>query len=149
MLHVKQVSKRRRRGKAVPILGAAGLSLSLASGASAATAGPTAEMLTRNIGVSHEITLREEEIADVSLATFAVFDKETPGATRSGRRFAMGAGGGGCGCGCACGCGLGGCGGCWAGGTYNAAPGIDADQPREPAHKHGHAHKRTHVSKNS
>jgi hypothetical protein len=124
----------------VPMLGAAGLSLSLASGASATTAGPTAQMLTRNTGVSHEITLREEEIADVSLATFTVFDKENPGATRPGRRFAMGAGGGGCGCGCACGCGLGGCGGCWAGNSY-AAPGIDADAPPAPVHKHGHAHK--------
>ena len=49
-------------------MGAAGLSLSLASGASAATVGPAA----------HEITLGEEEISDVTLATFYVFDKENP-----------------------------------------------------------------------
>jgi hypothetical protein len=75
-------SKRKRRSKVVPVLGAAGLSLSLASGASAATGGPAADMLTRNTGVSHEITLREEEVSDVSLATFYVFDKENPGTFR-------------------------------------------------------------------
>ena len=47
----------------MPLLGAAGLSLSLASGAPAATVGPAA----------HETTLGEEEISDVSLATFYVF----------------------------------------------------------------------------
>jgi hypothetical protein len=35
MARLKQASKRNRRSKAVPVLGAAGLSLSLASGASA------------------------------------------------------------------------------------------------------------------
>jgi hypothetical protein len=80
--------------KVVPVLGAAGLSLSLAGGASAATGGPAAEMLTRDTGVSHEITLREEEVSDVSLATFYVFDKENPGTFRPGVRFAVGAGGG-------------------------------------------------------
>jgi hypothetical protein len=33
-------------------------------------------MLTRSIGVSHEINLADEEISDVSLATFYVFDDE-------------------------------------------------------------------------
>ena len=51
------------------MLGAAGLSLSLASGASAATSGPAADMPTQNTGVSHEIILGEEEVSDVSLAT--------------------------------------------------------------------------------
>ena len=64
--------------KVVPVLGAAGLSLSLAGGASAATGGPAAEMLTRDTGVSHEIALREEQVSDVSLATFYVFGKENP-----------------------------------------------------------------------
>jgi hypothetical protein len=67
MSRAKQASKRKRRSKAVPVLGAAGLSLALASGASAATGGPAADMLTRNTGVCHEITLGEEEIFDVSL----------------------------------------------------------------------------------
>jgi len=36
-------------------------------------------MPTRNGGVNHEITLVEEEISDVTLATFYVFDKENIG----------------------------------------------------------------------
>ena len=70
MSQPKQASKQKRRACAVPLLGAAGLSLSLASGASA---------VTPSIGVTHEITPGEEEISDVSLATFYVFDKENPG----------------------------------------------------------------------
>ena len=69
MSHAKQASKRKSRACAVPLLGAAGLSVSLASGAPAATVGPV---------LGHEITLGEEEISDVSLATFYVFDKENP-----------------------------------------------------------------------
>ena len=64
--------------KVVPVLGAAGLSLSLAGGASAA-GGQVADVLTHKAVVSHEITLGEEQIADVSLATFYVFDKENAG----------------------------------------------------------------------
>lgn len=121
MSRVKQSPKRRRRSSAVPVLGAAGLSLALASGASAATASPDANVLMQNAGVGHEITLREEEVADVSLATFYVFDKENAGPVRHGRRLAMGACGGCAGCG--------GC-GCWTG-TYYTAPvlGGDGDQP--------------------
>ena len=105
MSHAKQASKRRRRSKAVPVLGAAGLSL-LASGASAVTGGPAADMPTQNTGVSHEITLGEEEISDVSLATFYVFDKENAGTSRPGVQLA------GRGCGGCRGCrGCGGCGG--------------------------------------
>ena len=62
----------------MPLLGAAGLSLSLASGAPAATEMPTADMPTQNTAANHEIMLGEEEIADVSLATFYVFGKLTP-----------------------------------------------------------------------
>ena len=61
----KQIPKRKRRRKAVPVFGAAGLSLSLASGASG---GPAVNMPTRNVEASHEIVLVEEEISDVSLA---------------------------------------------------------------------------------
>jgi hypothetical protein len=86
MSRVKQTSKRKRRSKVVPVLGAAGLSLSLASGASAATETPVVDVLTQNPGVGHEITLREEEIADVSLATFYVFNKERPKAYRVDER---------------------------------------------------------------
>ena len=98
MSHAKQASKRKRRSKALPVLGAAGLSLSLASGASAVTGGPAADMPTRNTGESHEITLGEEEISDVSLATFYVFDKENAGTSRPSVQLARG-GCGGCGCG--------------------------------------------------
>ena len=90
---------------------AAGLSLSLASGASG---GPAVDMPAPNGGVNHEITLVEEEISDVSLATFYVFDKENIGTLRPGVQLARGGcGGGGCGCrGCG-GCGgFRGCGGC-------------------------------------
>src|SRR5262245_48035112 len=57
-------------------LGAAGLSLALTSGAHAATDGTSADRPTLNTLVSQEITLAEEEISDVSLSTFYVFDKE-------------------------------------------------------------------------
>ena len=65
--------------------------------------------------------MREEEVADVSLATFYVFDKENAGPVRHGVRLAMGACGGCAGCG--------GC-GCWTG-TYYTAPvfGGDGDAP--------------------
>ena len=62
-------SKRKRGSKVVPVLGAAGLSLSLAGGASAGGA-QVADALTHKAVVSHEITLGEEEIAHVNLATF-------------------------------------------------------------------------------
>jgi hypothetical protein len=42
--------------------------------------------MTLNAGVSHEITLREEEVCDVSLATFHAFDKEGAKAFRAGER---------------------------------------------------------------
>jgi hypothetical protein len=138
MSRAKQASKRKRRSKAVPVLGAAGLSLALASGASAATGGPAADMLTRNTGVCHEITLGEEEIFEVSLATFYVLDKEYAGAFRPGVKLAMG---GGCGCG--------GC-GCWTGTDYGAS--TLWSEPRQHSikltHKYTHARERTHIPKN-
>ena len=73
---VKRASKRKRQSKTIPALGAAGLSLALASEASLASTAPALNTITRNAGVSHEITLREEEVCDISLAAFHVFDKE-------------------------------------------------------------------------
>jgi hypothetical protein len=64
-------------------LGAAGLSFSLASAASAA---PAAKIPTRSADLSHEFILAEEEVSDVSLATFYVFDKENSGTVRPGVR---------------------------------------------------------------
>ena len=122
MWHAKQESTRKRRSKAVPVLGAAGL-LSLASGASAQGVGPVGAMPTHT-DVSHEITLSEEEVSDVSLATFYVIDKENAAAAQSGVKVAYrgcgrcgGCGGRGCG-GCGwrgCRCGGWGCGGCACG----------------------------------
>ena len=116
MAHTKPASKRRRRSKALPVLGAAGLSLSLASGASAVPGGPA--LPTQNTTeVSQNITLGEEEIADVTLATFYVFDKENDGI--SGPLQLVGHGGHGHGGGCGghghgggCGGHGHGCGGC-------------------------------------
>ena len=73
MSYPEKASKRKRRNKTLPVLGAAGLSLSVVSGASATTV-PSGTEISR--GSTH-ITLTEEEIADVSLATLYVFDKET------------------------------------------------------------------------
>ena len=84
---MSRTSKRKRRRKAVPILGTAGLSLSLVSGASIATPTPSLDTITRNARESHENILREEEICEVSLATFCVFDKERAGASRTGERL--------------------------------------------------------------
>jgi hypothetical protein len=81
------------------VLGAAGLSLSLATNASASIGGMNPET------ASPQVMLYEEEIADVSLATFHIFDKERTGIHRPHARLAIG----GCGCaacGCACGIGL-------------------------------------------
>ena len=137
-MSMKPNSRLRRRSKAVPVLGAAGLSLSLASGAYAAAPASQANVPTLRPASSHEITLGEEEITDVSLATFRIVDKENPQALRPRLRLAIGA--------CGCGCGCGGCGGCW-GGTYppwwelNAPPSY---QPGEAPAPHRYTHARRH-----
>src|SRR5258705_4254855 len=128
MPRTKQTSKRRRHKEAMPVLGAVGVSLSLASGASAATAMPAAETPSQDLTLGQQITLNEEEISDVSLGTFYVFDKENAGTPRLGEKLARGCRCGGCG-GCrGCGRGCRGCGGCggwggglawwWAGGAF-------------------------------
>jgi hypothetical protein len=106
MSRVKQASKQKRRTKAaaVKVLGAAGLSFSLVGNASASTM-PTAGIpQSDNTSPNQRFVLSEEEMTDVSLATFYVFDRENVG---SGVQLARGCGGcGGCrGCG---GCGFGG-----------------------------------------
>ena len=90
MARTKQASKRNRRSKAVPVLGAAGLSLSLASGASASTSGAAADVSPQNTSPKHQIFLGEEEISDVSLSTFYVFDKENAAQPRVGEKVAWG-----------------------------------------------------------
>ena len=104
MPRVKQASKQKRTNKAgaVKVLGAAGLGLSLVGGASASTM-PTAGPQSDNTSPNHRFVLGEEEMTDVSLATFHLFDRENLG---SGVQLAWGWGGcGGCG-------GWGGSGGC-------------------------------------
>jgi hypothetical protein len=118
MPRVKQASKQKRTTKAAAVkaLGAAGLSFSLVgSGASASTM-PTASIpQSDNTSPNQRFVLDEEEMADVSLATFYVFDRENVG---SGVQLARGCGGcGGCGHGGGgCGHGGGGCAGGHIGG---------------------------------
>src|SRR5215831_18582405 len=105
-------SKRKRRSKALPVLGAAGLSLSLAGSASAVPGGPAVDLPASGNGDDNRVFLGEEEISDVSLATFYVFDKEADGTSSMVQLVAHGGCGGCHGCG---GCGHG-CGGCGHGG---------------------------------
>jgi len=116
MPRVKQASKQKRTTKAaaVKVLGAAGLGLSLVGTASASTT-PTAGIpQSDDTSPNQRFVLGEEEMADVSLATFHLFDRENVG---SGVQLARGCGGcGGCrGCG---GCGFG---GFWFGGCVGCA----------------------------
>jgi hypothetical protein len=130
MSRVKQASKRKRLTKAagMPALGAAGLGLSLVGSASASALATADVPQSLNTTPNQRFVLSEEEIADVSLATFHVFDKENGtggftqlargcggcGGCRGGGGGCRGCGGGGRGCGCR-GCGCGGCGGGWGG----------------------------------
>src|SRR6266478_4162653 len=123
MQRVKQASKKKRLTKAaVPALGAAGLTFSLAGGASASVV-PTGDLQQRP-NFAPVIALGDEEIADVSLATFHLFDKEDVG---NGVQVAW-RGCGGCrgcrGCGGCRGCRGCGCGGCGGGGACCASWGI-------------------------
>jgi hypothetical protein len=110
MLRAKQAAKRRAAKKTVPVLGAAGFSLALAGSAAATTNGAAVDIRpAANNAPNHEIILGEEEISDVSLATFYVFDTDNPKTGNAGVRLAGGCGGcRGCrGCGCrGCGCGF-------------------------------------------
>ena len=134
MLHGKQApTKPKHRRKALPVLGAAGLSLSLAGATTAAAiGGPATDMLTRNAGVSHEINLSEEEIADVSLATFYVVDTEGAAPSGRGARLAMGCGG------------CGGCGGCRRLLVEQRLPG--ADDLEQCRHPFGQPHAQSRTS---
>src|SRR5690242_2112604 len=88
----KQTSKAKGRRRAVTAaLGVAG-ALSLAGGASSST-NPAGDIPTQN---TRPVILAEEEMSDVSLSTFFVFDKEN--VPRRGVQLA-GHGGGGHGCG--------------------------------------------------
>src|ERR1700674_2869692 len=114
MRDTNHVSKRKGRKEVLPALGVVGMSLSLAGGASAAAV-PAVDTPARPIAQVPEITLNEEEVSDVSLATFYVFDKENAGTSQLGTRVAGRCGCGGRGCG-GRGCGGRGCGGRGCGG---------------------------------
>jgi hypothetical protein len=134
MPQAKRASKGKRPSKAVSVLGIAGVSLAASTSGSPAdmpsasfappTAGSASEMLWQNTASFQLPTLGEEEISDVSLATFHLFDKEDLGNSWSGVQLAAFRTGCGCGHGCGgCrggggfrGCGVGGCRGCGVGG---------------------------------
>jgi hypothetical protein len=72
------------------------MSLSMASGTCASTSEASAN--TSPPAQKHELFLGEEEIFDVSLATFYVFDKENAGPPPLYQKLKLATGG----CGCAC-----------------------------------------------
>jgi hypothetical protein len=131
MARAKQTSKHKRPKMALPVWGAAGMSLAMAGGASAGVA-PTAKAPSQRTALPSVVTLGEEELADISLSTFFVFDRESTAASRLGeqvaqrgcrgcRGCAVGRCGGRCGgvgrcavrrCGGGCGVGCAGCAGC-------------------------------------
>src|SRR5262249_52202563 len=132
----RSAKKSKRRSKALPALGVTGLSLSLASGATASTGETTT---VGSITQPHEIFLGEEEVFDTSLSTFFTFDKENGEQTSHAQDLKLAKGGGGCGCGggcggkgggggegggCGCGCGGGGGGGGYKGGCGGGAMGV-------------------------
>jgi len=99
--------KSKRRLKALPALGFAGVSLSMASGATASTG----EVLDiQSTSQPHEIFIGEEEVFDTSLSTFYTFDRENGGQTSLAQHLRLAAHGGCGGCGCGHGGGGGGCG---------------------------------------
>lgn len=117
MPRVKQASKQKRTTKAaaVTVLGATGLGFSLLGSASASTV-PAADIAqSDNTPPNQRFVLSEEEMADVSLATFHLFDKEIDRSDLQQLAYVVRRGCGGCrGCrGCAVrGCAVRGCGGC-------------------------------------
>ena len=113
MPRVKQASKQKRttNAAAVTVLGTAGLGFSLLGNASASTM-PVADIApSDNTTPNQRIVLGEEEMADVSLATFHLLDKENVG---RGVQLARGCGG------CR-GCAARGCRGCAARGCRGCA----------------------------
>jgi hypothetical protein len=89
----KQTSKTKGRVAALPILGAAGLSLTMAGEAAAAVAPISAQPGWGGAGAS-AIILDEEELSDVILGRFYVLDQED--GEFDGVQLAQRRGGGGC-----------------------------------------------------
>jgi hypothetical protein len=125
MPQVKRAAKGKRSNKAVSVLGIAGVSWAASTGGSPADippaslvsppAGSVANLLWQDAALRIPF-LDEEEISDVSLATFHLFDEDNFGNSQPGIQLAFRGCGGGCGChgggGCrGCGGGFRGCGG--------------------------------------
>jgi hypothetical protein len=113
MPRVKQ-QKFATNAAALTALSATGLGLSLVGSASASTM-PTADPQSRDLPPPNQrFVLDDEEMADVSLATFNLFDKEHAGSNVQLAVVVRGCRGcGGCrACGAWRGCRCGGCGGC-------------------------------------
>ena len=126
MSQANHASKGRRSKKALSVLGLAGVYLAATA---ATTNESTAAMPSPATAPVQAFALGEEEISDVTLATFHLFDKQTIDQSRSllhltrcgcgcgggGCRGCGGCGGGGCRCGFGDGCRCGGGGGCRCG----------------------------------
>ena len=69
----------KQRTKVIPVLGAAGLSLSLAGEAPAATGGLAAHLVTPNNEARHELALGEEETSTSPWRHSTSSTKKTPG----------------------------------------------------------------------
>src|ERR1700757_377319 len=80
MSQTKRASKGKRPSKAVSVLGMAGAALASSARESVADI-PVADMLPQNT-IPFQVVLGEEEITDVSLATFHLFDKDDLGTGR-------------------------------------------------------------------
>ena len=95
MPQAKRASKGKRPSNTVSVLGIAGVSLAASTGGSPAaslvapTAGSVADILWQNTAPFRVPTLDEEEISDVSLATFHLFDKDDLGNSQSGIQVAF------------------------------------------------------------
>jgi hypothetical protein len=115
-------TKQKHLKKAVPVAGVVGMSMAMTGGASATGAvGPTPDVQLQD--TPPQFTLNEEEMFDVSLGAFFVFDKEVnvPG-QQYAQRGCRGCGRGCAARGCARGCrGCGGCRGCSVGGCRACA----------------------------
>ena len=109
MPQVKRAAKGKRPNKAVSVLGIAGVSLAastkrIASGYTDGVSGIAPCRIGSRSDLQQDAasfrlpTLDEEEISDVSLATFRLFDKDDLGNSQSGIQVAFRGCGGGCGC---------------------------------------------------
>jgi hypothetical protein len=130
----KKSTKRKVRSKTMPVLGVAGMTFSLLTGGSAALAHPSLEQ--SSAGRSHDVVLKDEEVSDVSLATFYAFDREDQGRVPR-LRLAAGIGCVGCAT-CAGAC-------AWGGSYYGYSPPPVYNQaypPYEPAQKYRRHRKR-------